>query len=379
MKSDNKIVYVTTNESWGGSEELWSRSAKGFIEKGYQVVYASKYKHNNITQLNGTHYLFKDRFKTSLIKRALNKLLPDCFKVEDVIAEMLKKEKPVLVILSQGNNIDKDDIMKCCRDLKIPYVTMTQLVTEFHFLSITAENLSKLQDDYLFAAANYFVSEKNLRLNNLMLALQPTNAEIINSPLIIKREEIPVYPLTSEVFKIGLIGRIECFHKGYDLLLQLAAMEKWKSRPVEFNVYGDGPHTNVLAENIALLGISNVKLKGYKKSIEIWADNHILFMPSRMEGMSLALIEAMYCKRAAVVTDVGDAARLIKNDFNGFVAETASVASLDHALENGWQQRHRWRQMGENASSYLTENYDAVNAAEHFNNKILHLLNNVIN
>ncbi len=371
---NKKIVYITSNESWGGSEELWTRSAKEFIENNYPVVYASKYNHDNISSLKGTHYLFHERFNKPLFKRIAKRLFRVGFNQDDLIIEMLKKENPALVILSQGNNIDHDNIMKCCRDLSMPYVTITNLVTEYHFLSVNAENLSKLQQDYLRAKRNFFVSANNLELNNLMLAIKLQNAEVIFCPLVVSDDQIPVYPKNEDIYQIGLVGRIECFHKGYDLLLQLAGMEKWRSRRIRFNVYGDGPHKEVLNQNISLLGLNNiVLLKGYAISAVVWKHNQILFMPSRMEGVSLSLLEAMYCKRAAVVTDVGDAAMLIQNGLNGFVADAVTLQSLDDALEKAWDKRNEWEQLGINAALSLRENY-SYEAVKYFNGKILKIL-----
>ena len=368
-KHNKKIVYITTNASWSGSEELWTRSAKDFLKKGYSIAFASKYIHEELSEINAKHYIFDERFTKSLLKKVIGKIFFITFKRHDIINELLKKEKPELVIISQGNNIDYDGIMECCYNLEIPYITITNLVTEVHFLSINSDNLYTLQQGYLRALKNFFVSKKNLNLNNTMLAIRPSNTEVIFSPSIIKGE-IPSYPKVENVYKIALIGRIECFHKGYDLLLELAQVKKWQERPIHFNVYGDGPHVELLNQNICRLGIGNITLKGYAKSISVWKEDHILFMPSRMEGMALTLIEAMYCNRAAIVTDVGDAAVLIEDNINGFVADSATVKSLDDALERAWNKKETWKDLGINAALTLKEKY-SENAIDFFNKKVL--------
>jgi hypothetical protein len=45
------IFYVSTNNMWSGSEELWSRSAKRFIELGYSISFAVKYNHKQLEGL----------------------------------------------------------------------------------------------------------------------------------------------------------------------------------------------------------------------------------------------------------------------------------------------------------------------------------------
>ena len=115
-------------------------------------------------------------------------------------------------------------------------------------------------------------------------------------------------------------------------------------------------------------------LKGYSKSIsEVWLENQITPLPSRMEGQALALIEAMWCQRAAIVTDVGGAVELIEDEKSGFVASATTVEATDEALERAWNHRAEWRQLGFNASISLQEKYPA-DAADYFNQKIVEIL-----
>ena len=80
-------------------------------------------------------------------------------------------------------------------------------------------------------------------------------------------------------------------------------------------------------------------------------------MPSRLEGQSLALIEAMYFGRAAMVTDVGGVKELISDGLNGFIAATASVKDIDEALERAWANRHEWKKMGVLSHAIIAEKY----------------------
>src|SRR5262249_46331394 len=81
----------------------------------------------------------------------------------------------------------------------------------------------------------------------------------------------------------------------------------------------------------------------------IWADNHLLVLPSRSEGTPLSLVEAMLCGRPAVVTDVGGNAEWITEPDTGFIAEAPSTRSVAGALERAWTARHLWAEMGERA------------------------------
>jgi glycosyltransferase involved in cell wall biosynthesis len=97
----------------------------------------------------------------------------------------------------------------------------------------------------------------------------------------------------------------------------------------------------------ALLQLNNVKFRGHTSDIkEVWERNHLLVLPSRYEGLPLALIEAMWCGRAAVVTDVGGNAEFCVDGLTGFVASAPTLSSYSEAFERAWQHRNAWEQLG---------------------------------
>ena len=103
-----------------------------------------------------------------------------------------------------------------------------------------------------------------------------------------------------------------------------------------------------------MLDLPNVRLAGHARVDEIWATHHALLMPSRHEGLPLALIEAMLCGRFGIVTDVAGNAELIDDNRTGFVAAAPQAACLDEAMERAWQQRHRWAEIGLAAAQVQT-------------------------
>ena len=118
-------------------------------------------------------------------------------------------------------------------------------------------------------------------------------------------------------------------------------------RPVELNLFGAGPAEPELRRMAETLKLANVHFRGYVSDINaIWRQNHLLVLPSRYEGLPLALVEAMWCGRPSVVTDVGGNAELCLDDESGFVASAATVSCFAHALERAWNRRKDWLQMG---------------------------------
>lgn len=372
------ILYISTNGMWSGSEELWTRSLKSFQKLGYDVLFAAKFESPLLASIDARGLNFADRYgKKGIFERGLRRLFPFVPQSPDLLQEFIRRNSPRLVIISQGNNYEAIDIMRLCVDLNIAYVTLTQLVAEYFVFAINDSKFSDLQQLYAASLKNFFVSRNNLKINNFLIGKALENADVVYNPNKLSTGDICVYPEYDNFYQVALVGRIECWHKGYDLLIQVASQDKWKNRPIKFNLYGQGTHVNFIQSHIDELKLVNVTIQGHNTNIsEIWQHNQLLLMPSRMEGQSLALIEAMWCQRAAVVTDVGGAAELIDDGINGFIAEIASANAIDAALERAWQNREQWKQMGLNASHALNAKYPS-DAVDYFNQQLIKVLESI--
>jgi glycosyltransferase involved in cell wall biosynthesis len=104
----------------------------------------------------------------------------------------------------------------------------------------------------------------------------------------------------------------------------------------------------------AKLGLRNVRFHGQVSDIEaVWRRSHALVLPSRAEGSSLALQEAMACGRVPIVTDVGGNAELVEDGATGFVAAAPTVPAVGDALERAWRRRREWPEIGARAAERI--------------------------
>ncbi len=353
--NSKSILFVSTVREWGGSEILWAETAVSLADKGYNIIFAIRYNGSIVDKLKSRGASGINIGQVSNIERVLRKIK---LKRHPFLHALLKK-KPQLVVISQGSNVDARYYMTVCRQQGVPYVTVAQLVANILWAFIDDETLNELRAGYAKAQLNYFVSQANLDLHNLMIGDQHSNAKIILNSFSAPIEVPEEYPsLVNGHYQIALVGRFEMFHKGHDLLLQLLGQRKWKDRPVSFNLYGAGPHRQLIERLLIIYDIKNVFFKGYVPSIaEVWKNNHLLILPSRMEGQSLALLEAMWFYRGAVVTDVGGARDLVTEGENGFIAAFPTVLHIDAALEKAWSQREQWEMIGKNAGKKVREVY----------------------
>ena len=105
-----------------------------------------------------------------------------------------------------------------------------------------------------------------------------------------------------------------------------------------------------------MLGLCRVDFRGFTDDVErVWAEHHALVLPSRHEGMPLAVVEAMLCGRVCIVTDVAGNTEFIEDGVTGFVAPAPTAPLVREVLERAWDRRGEWRQIGAAAARAVRE------------------------
>jgi glycosyltransferase involved in cell wall biosynthesis len=99
--------------------------------------------------------------------------------------------------------------------------------------------------------------------------------------------------------------------------------------------------------------VENVEFCGQSNDVsKIWAENHGLVLPSRYEGLPLVIVEAMFCGRMVITTDIAGNTEYLSEGISGFIAQAPTWELLDEAMEIAWARRSRWREMGVNARQH---------------------------
>ena len=157
--------------------------------------------------------------------------------------------------------------------------------------------------------------------------------------------------------KFACVGRLHAPSKGQDILFKTLSSPKWRGREWTLSIFGDGPQARVFQRLVAMYEIEDrVSFVAHKDDIaDIWREHDLLLMPSRYEGLPLAIVEAMLCGRPVVATDVADINEVVEDGITGFLAEAPTERSLDQALERAWSQRAEWPRIGAQARSRALE------------------------
>jgi len=373
------FISTMTGVPWGGSEELWSQTALYLAQSGHQVganVKAWPEIPSRISELEqaGVSLLQRNESPPTLAARVFSKLTGKSAerKLTGAAAGWLRKQKPDLVCISMGNARQGLPWLGLCRELRLPHVIVVHGVYEVSWPMDTEG--AEMEDYFLAAKQCYFVSQHNLKLFQDQIATRLPHAEVVRNPYNVSYESELEWPATNDGWRLASVGRLEPPTKGQDILLKVIGSEKWKQRALAISFYGGGEQYGECVRKLAQrYAPGQVEFFGHVDDVEeIWKFNHGLVMPSRCEGMPLALVEAMLCSRLPIVTDIGGHSELVTHGVNGFLAAGPTVACIDAALEEAWQCRDAWQEMGGVAAISVRKKVPAHPAAE-FARQLEHL------
>ena len=351
---------IKRNSPFGGSEVLWAKTAGYAVEQGHAVdIYPYQFKvaHSGLQSLRkaGANVFFREtrNLTTPLrnrVKLKVNALLDEKFNRINKSLKPIVERKPDLLIINQGSWFDLADDEELMRVIRLHNIPFFVICHSFQDNGLLTTNLKlKILDMYKRAKHVFFVGERQRQVIEKSLMYRIEKYSIILNPLNISGQGF--LPFKKGVLRFAMVSSLITRWKGHDVLLETLALPKWRERDWELVIYGEGEDKPEIARLIDFYELNKrVQLSGYCKDIrDAFANAHALIMPSRVEAAPLTLYEAMLCGRPAVVTNIGDMGRVIKEGYNGFVAEAAHPDSLDKALDSLWSSRGELEILGQNA------------------------------
>jgi glycosyltransferase involved in cell wall biosynthesis len=356
-----RLIFVTScEEVWGGSEELWWQVAMRLLDAHppHSIAVA---KADN---LDVTHPRFQALLECGAVVTAITPRHPFALRIISAVlpyrlrlswrrvtalrfALAVVRRRPSLVVVTQGQNYDGLRYARVCSFMRVRYVVISQKAAESYWPS------DKVRPHYRAAftraVAAVFVSEHNLRVTEDQLAVRLTNSVVLDNPVGVPRGEGPLpWPESADgILRLACVGRLHPTEKGQDVVMRILAHDRWRDRPLRVTFYGAGPARQGLQELAVFLGLENVEFAGFVDGVqEVWRTHHALVLPSRAEGLPLALVEALMCGRPAIVSDIGGNSEVITDGETGFLAPGPEVGGFEATMERAWQERERWQAMG---------------------------------
>lgn len=357
-----RVCFISTMEGdpWGGSEELWARTATILAAEGVRVAASVRSwtpTHPRITELADAGVAVVTRpARASILQAVMRRIRRpvDAWHGLPALRRMLARMRPDLVVLSEGGNF--------------PPVSLLEFLAPHHpFVTISHNNCeqwwpedqlaARLRPALSAARRCYFVSEENRRLAMKQLGLELPNVAILRNPSKVAPDDEVPWPSASpeKDLLLACVGRLDPRAKGQDLLIEALATPAWAARRWRLTLHGSGPMRDSLERLVARARLADrVTFAGHTGDVrQIWANNHVLVQPSRHEGLPLTVVEAMACGRPVLATDVAGHAEVILDGVTGFLAEAPTVSSIGAALERLWQHRDDLRRLGTNGRARI--------------------------
>jgi len=361
------IISDLARFAWAGCEEIWAALASSALQAGHQV--AAFLPRREVPQakvqplvsaglelhLPGSSAAFVDRTRNV------------SWRLGDFIAGLLpsfaglNRFAPDVIWINTGEPVPEPQFLSGLRKsgaLNRPYVAMFH---NSYLFTTPPEGAHRDKVVRYYQGARLVLSPADrtrMELEHLLAAKLPHYRTIRNPVNIADLSEIPM-PGGAAV-RIASIGRMYTVSKGQDILLAALAAPEFRARDWQVSFYGSGPHVEHLRRLARHYDLEpRTAFPGYATDIrKIWADHHILALPSRNESAPLVLVEAMLCGRPSVVTDVGGVAEWVREPDTGFVSSAADIGPYRAALERAWSARSQWGAIGTRASRAALERMD---------------------
>jgi L-malate glycosyltransferase len=162
------------------------------------------------------------------------------------------------------------------------------------------------------------------------------------------------------VTTIGNIRRV----KGHDIFIRAAASIVPRFPKVSFSIAGDVLEADYFAELQTLVWDLNLSdhfhfVGGVTNLREHLSAADIFVLPSRSEGFSNAIVEAMAAALPVVATNVGGNAEAVKDGVSGFVVPSDDPAALSAAITRLLSDPSLAKAMGEAGKDLVAENFTA--------------------
>jgi glycosyltransferase involved in cell wall biosynthesis len=275
-----------------------------------------------------------------------------------------------LAIVAAPSPLCAPGVMKGLKNFKIPTLVI------FHFCSktfVATQQVKKyfvesLTADFQLVGVSEYVAD---RISEAF-SLPETSVSFINNGVDVHDELVG----DNEVFfsKMGLQGKRILFtpgryhkQKSLDVLVESIPNVIQVIPNVHFVLMGDGPDKEDLINKAKELGVSGcISMLGfYSDAYKLFKHADVALIPTRDEGLSLRLLEAMHMGATIVTTNVAYQNNIILDGVNGYIAEVESAESLSEKIITALTDDSR-KLVGSNAKSLAKEKYSFERMASEY-------------
>jgi glycosyltransferase involved in cell wall biosynthesis len=364
------FLSLMNGAAWGGSEELWFRTALWLTNHNYKIgigCYDWAEKKDRIGQLKNAGcsiYLLPNKkglFKKTAVKKVLHSI-----PFQEYNLTVVNQGGWEEILHSPFSNLYK----------KLPaYVILNHNYNENAVLSFQKQKL--LQQWISGAQMNFGATQKifDVIQNKFNISIIKKQT-LVNPVTFVPDTAAGSYPaFTNDTCIWVMLAELDTARKAQDVLINALSSLKWKARNWQLHLYGKGKDKEKLEKLIIELGLEEkIFLKGFTTNIKQTLLNcSMLLQCTLIDAMPLSVVEAMATGRPCVVSKVGDMPAWVEDGVNGFICPAVTVEGIDKVMESCWQQKSNWPVMGKNAFETFLKKYP-----QPYEEKIADILNRFI-
>jgi glycosyltransferase involved in cell wall biosynthesis len=280
------------------------------------------------------------------------------------VAMRLTVKRPDLVWIHTSSNASarrKTVVMTLARLLRVPRVLHVH-GSEFEVAYRAAKPAEQAMVRLLLRSANLIIALTPTWEARLQ-AMTPCVTTTVMNPVDIPPAADPGGRMPGRIVSLGRVGE----RKGSAVIV--AALAELADRHPEAHVIlaGDGDHAPVLAAAQTLGIADRLEMRSWMTPTQVaeLLDSAAIFtLPSREEGLPVAMLEAMAHGLPSVVTPVGGIPDFVHDGVNGIMVQPDDPTGLAQALETLLGDPAAAARLGDAARAEVTERCATPNAVD---------------
>jgi glycosyltransferase involved in cell wall biosynthesis len=358
------FLSLMNGAAWGGSEEIWYKTALYCVARGWRVGCAAFEWEAKETQLStlektGCH-VYRIPNKGRNKKNIVEKLQYKFTKRQQVrFCRSLPFDEYDLVVVNLGG------YEICTSQWRNFYTRLHKYALVFHNYNegaIWSKDKTTALKEWMFnAKKNLFDAAKICSVLEKQVNTTIPNAGAITNPITFSPPVFPtpLPPLYKNCYVFTMLAALDVSRKAQDNLIAALSSLQWKERDWILYLYGEGQDRQTLDDLIRQKNLGDkVFLKGHTSSVQkVLEESHLVLQITHMDAMPISVVEAMAMSRPLVVSNIGDMPLWVHENENGWVSKDASVEEMNKALEKAWNKRNDWNKMGEKSFSVFKERF----------------------
>lgn len=247
-------------------------------------------------------------------------------------------------------------------------ITKIPVICAMHTVRAHQGILRNLFDSFYLKYANKIVAVSDNVANSFKGKIPKNKLIIINNGVDfddfqVIRLKRKINDETKKYFTIGAVGRLVKV-KQFDVLIKSFANLREKYNNIKLIIIGHGPEFKNLKKLIQSLNLSSdIKLLTGQST-----DYYHLFdcfvQPSKFEGLSIALLEAMAIGIPCIVTSQNGVHDVIENNINGIIIKPNDNQMLENALISLCENKNKRKSLANQGLFKVKEKFSIVNTAK---------------